>query len=378
MKRSFCKTEESRIFIFCSGGFGAFLLGKSAHKQQRQTYCKLDNPVASLYDRVNAKGKPARYGKERSIMVKKILTVFLVLLLLAGSAALLYPAATQVFYEYQEQQAVEQFRTAAEQSALSQPEEQDTSYRQLYREMEEYNQTIQEQQTNLSDPWEESAFDLTAFGLTDSVVGYLSIPAMDLEIPLYLGATEENMTKGATVLGQTSMPIGGENTNCVIAAHRGYQGTPMFRNIERLQEGDTITLTNLWETLTYQVVKCIIINPTDIDAVKIQPGQDLITLVTCHPYRQNYQRYVVYCARVGTDTPLPTAQQLPDVGTPVTPGDTQNYVSSQGDIFWEQVLSWGGAGLALAILTGLAVTGVVQLIRRRKRRRKAKNTAIPG
>lgn len=304
-------------------------------------------------------------------MAKKVLTVFLVLLLLAGSAVLLYPAATQLIYQHQERQAVEQFRAALDSSRDTQ-NDQDAGYRQLYQEMEEYNQTIaQERQSGLSDPWnmEQSAFDVSQFGLTDAVAGYLSIPAMELEIPLYLGATEENMTKGAVVLGETSMPIGGKDTNCVIAAHRGYQGTPMFRNIERLREGDTLTLTNLWETLTYQVVKCAIIDPSDIDAVKIQPGQDLITLVTCHPYRQNYQRYVVYCARVGTDTPLPTPADLPDSGGQITPGDTQSYDSSEEDIYWEQVLSWGGGVLALVILISLAAAGGVKLGRTIRRSR---------
>ena len=308
-------------------------------------------------------------------MGKKILTAVLILLLLAGCGALLYPAATQLLDQHREKQAVEQFQAALEDS--SEQDSSDTGYRQLYQEMAVYNQTIlEEHQSGLSDPWnmEQSAFDFSQFGLDSPVAGYLSIPAMELELPLYLGATEENMTKGAVVLGQTSMPIGGENTNCVIAAHRGYRGTPMFRNIERLKEGDTLTLTNFWGTLTYQVVKCAIIDPSDINAVKIQPGQDLITLVTCHPYRQNYQRYVVYCARVGTDTPFPTSADLPDSGTEITPGDTQNYVSSQQDIYVEQLLGWGGAVLALVILIALVVTGTVKLvqgIRGRKGRGKA-------
>src|SRR5699024_8053063 len=103
--------------------------------------------------------------------------------------------------------------------------------------------------------FQQPVFRLSDYDTSGDAVGYLSIEAMDLELPLYLGASDENLDKGAAVLGQTSMPIGGTNSNCVIAAHRGWKGIPMFRDIELLQPGDKVILTNLWETLEYQVVK---------------------------------------------------------------------------------------------------------------------------
>ena len=93
------------------------------------------------------------------------------------------------------------------------------------------------------------------------------------------------MNKGVAIMSQTSMPIGGENTNCVIAGHRGgYHGEQLFKNIENLAIGDEIRITNPWETLTYFVIKKIVIEPNEIEAVKILPNQDMITLFTCHPY----------------------------------------------------------------------------------------------
>jgi len=121
---------------------------------------------------------------------------------------------------------------------------------------------------------------------------------MDLKLPLYLGATEENMRRGSVQLTETSLPIGGNNANCVIAGHRGYHGAAMFRDIEKLQLGDEIYITNPWDKLTYRVYELDIIDPTDTHKVMIQEGRDLVTLITCHPYRQNYQRYIVYAERV--------------------------------------------------------------------------------
>ena len=148
----------------------------------------------------------------------------------------------------------------------------------------------------------------------DDAVGYVEIPAMDVTLPLYLGASRAHMNDGAAVLGQTSMPIGGIATNCVIAAHRGWNGKAMFRDVELLQEGDLVYLTNLWETLTYQVTGTSIIWPDEVEAVAIQPSQDMVTLLTCHPYIVGTHRYLVYCQRVEDEAPIqPTTTTTPDV-----------------------------------------------------------------
>ena len=109
------------------------------------------------------------------------------------------------------------------------------------------------------------------------------------------------LAAGAAVLGNTSAPIGGDNTNCVIAGHRGWKGADYFRHIDRLAVGDSVTLTNLWETLTYTVADIQIIQPHEVDKIKIQQGRDLLTLLTCHPYASGgRQRYVVYCEKLPT------------------------------------------------------------------------------
>lgn len=174
----------------------------------------------------------------------------------------------------------------------------------LLKKMREYNEEIYTNgQKNLKDPWsyQVSSFDLSEYGLTDDVAAVISIPSIDVKLPVYLGASDENMEKGAVHLSQTSLPIGGENTNSVIAAHRGYKGIPMFREIEEISLGDEITITNFWETLTYQVVDIQIIGANDSSEILIREGKDMLTLLTCHPYTSNTYRYVVYCERVLSD-----------------------------------------------------------------------------
>lgn len=210
-------------------------------------------------------------------------------------------------------------QTVKEEIAVVEQEQKEVeAHQDLKDAMTEYNLQLAQDQSGLDsvDSYEEQGLNLEDYDLgADDPVGYIEIPAMDVTLPLYLGASRAHMNDGATVLGQTSMPIGGSSTNCVIAAHRGWNGKAMFRDVELLQEGDLVYLTNLWETLTYQVTGISIIWPDEVEAVAIQPGQDMVTLLTCHPYIVGTYRYLVYCQRVEDEAPIqPTTTTTPDVG----------------------------------------------------------------
>ena len=163
-----------------------------------------------------------------------------------------------------------------------------------------YHELLADLQAGLADAaaCAEPAVLLRDCDVEDEIIGVLEIPALELVMPVYLGASDSHLAAGAAVLGNTSAPIGGVNTNCVIAGHRGWYGADYFRHIDRLQAGDMVTITNLWETLTYAVVDVKIIQPAQVDKIKIQPGRNLLTLITCHPYASGgRQRLVVYCER---------------------------------------------------------------------------------
>ena len=215
------------------------------------------------------------------------------LLAVVGICVMLWPVFTRHKLQADTDAAVQEFLTERDK-----PEQQ---YPELLAALQEYNrQLYAEKQCNLTDleACEEPAADLTAYGIGDEIIGVLKIPAMELTMPVYLGASDVHLTAGAAVLGNTSAPIGGANTNSVIAGHRGWKGADYFRHIDRLQVGDTVTLTNLWETLIYTVTDIQIIQPHEIEKIKIQQGRDLLTLVTCHPYASGgKQRYVVYCEK---------------------------------------------------------------------------------
>lgn len=334
-------------------------------------------------------------------MKKILLWLTAILLFAAGFGLLVFPSVRSWMDEYRSSEVIDGFRQDTGQSGAEAPkagpesgelesisaESQDAEqgsadYGTLLREMREYNAKIyQEHQASLVDAWsfEEDVFDLQSLGIQNDIAGYITIDAMDLQLPLYIGATEENMQKGAVVLGQTSMPVGGENTNCVIAAHRGYRGVPFFREIEKLQPGDLVQVTNFQETLNYRVVKSIVINPDEIDAIKILAGQDMVTLVSCHPYTENYLRYLVYCVRDNTvsetentgespQTAGETEQQPLGLAAEDIPYEGIPYTSSEKAIREEQLLNRAG----LFLFAGLLILAVIAVFAQRCGKRKRK------
>ena len=225
--------------------------------------------------------------------MRKTSLVLAALLAVAGICVMLWPTFTGSRLESHAEEASQTFLEDRR------PEQQ---YPELLAALQVYNQRIYvEKQSGLVDleACEEPAADLPVYGIADEIIGVLEIPAMELTMPIYLGASEAHLAAGAAVLGNTSSPVGGNNTNCVIAGHRGWRGADYLRHIDKLAVGDTVKLTNLWETLTYTVADIRIIQPHEVDMIKIQSDHDLLTLLTCHPYASGgKQRYVVYCERV--------------------------------------------------------------------------------
>lgn len=245
-------------------------------------------------------------------MGKIIRIVFGSILFLLGITCFLYPNIRGWNTQREVDQIIENFNSD---EAVIFEESEDTGtedsvyqknnialYSELYYEMQEYNENLVSSGQNILDAWsyEQAPADLDLSSLKDDVIGYIEIPDMKVRMPLYLGASSDNLAKGAAVLSGTSMPIGGESTNCVIAGHRGWRGSAYFQYIENMEVGSMVYVTNPWETLTYTVTGTKVVNPDEKDAVMIQEGKDMVTLISCHPYvlGGGSYRYIVFCERV--------------------------------------------------------------------------------
>lgn len=251
-------------------------------------------------------------GKLRVIVI-----ILMVLVFLTGIGVMLYPSIYGAFVDHQIQQTAGEFLDRqhtrptrpdpSDPTAETDPEgtEQMPSrriYPLLWADMVTYNEQIYlsgQEGLSCEYSYEKTSFDLTDYGLSDEIFGVIRIPELSLEMPVYLGATNSHMAAGAAHLSQTSLPIGGMNTNTIIAGHRGYGGASYFRYVNELEAGDRVYLTNIWETLTYEVVESKIIMPNEVKEIHIQEGRELLTLLTCHPYASGgKQRLLVICERV--------------------------------------------------------------------------------
>ena len=248
----------------------------------------------------------------KRIKWKLLLLVLLICLAFASAAVAVKPVIDGMEKSIEVKQAVEEYRETvaeireeaekAEQTEEAEKPQEVIPYAQLYEDMQTYNRELylfKQKELDCKSAYEQSQFVLTDYGLPDETFGIITIPKMDLEMPLFLGASEANMAAGAAVLSQTSIPLGSNNSNAVIAGHRGYSGYPYFKEIELLEPGDEVIITNIWGTLTYVVTEIKVINPNDVNAILIQRGKDMITLLTCHPPNSGGKyRYLVFCERV--------------------------------------------------------------------------------
>lgn len=221
----------------------------------------------------------------------------------------------------------------------------------VWQAMQQYNdQLVTTGQIELSgDHWyQDEALDFESLGVTDGVIGVITIPSIGVELPLYSGASAEHLRQGLAVMSNTSLPIGGESSHCVIAGHRGWENGDFLLDIEEINVGDTVLCTNLWQTLTYTVEDIQIIEPDDIAPARIQPGRDLLTLLTCHPYGSGGRyRYLVICSRdeaekvvettknpvdstTITVTEKPTSPAEPVIRTEAAPATPEQNTSSGG------------------------------------------------
>ena len=138
----------------------------------------------------------------------------------------------------------------------------------------------------------------------NGIMGYVSISKLGVEIPVYHTVSAEVLNVACGHLEGTSLPVGGENTHCVLSAHRGLPHARLFTDLDKMELGDTFQLTVLDRTLTYQVDQIKVVRPNEIDDVQLVAGRDLCTLLTCTPYGVNSHRLLVRGTRIENAAPM--------------------------------------------------------------------------
>ena len=129
-------------------------------------------------------------------------------------------------------------------------------------------------------------------------IGVISIPSIDVELPIYAGTNEEILQKGAGHLEGTSLPIGGESTHTVITAHSGLPSARLFTDLQKVKMGEKFYIDNIAGTLAYEVDHIDVIDPSDFSQLLVVPEKDYATLLTCTPIMINTHRLIVRGHRV--------------------------------------------------------------------------------
>ena len=222
----------------------------------------------------------------------RITTILLVVILFAGLSLLLYPSVADYWNSFRQSRVIANY--AEELADIDQDR-----YREIIEAAQAYNDTLigRSNAYLLSEEQiikYEELLNVSGVG----AMGYIEIPVINCTIPIYHGTSDAVLQIAVGHLEWSSLPVGGENTHCVLSGHRGLPSAKLFTDLDKVMVGDVFMLRILDEILTYEVDQIQIVNPDETQSLMIEEGKDLCTLVTCTPYGINSHRLLVRGHRV--------------------------------------------------------------------------------
>lgn len=232
--------------------------------------------------------------------MKRARDILPILVVLVGLLILLYPTISNFLVEQNATRAVASYDAAVED--LDELERE-----QMLADARDYNERLAASSgANLLESGDgesvqdgetlayEDLLDLNG----DGMMGYIIIPKLNVELPIYHTVEERVLQSGVGHLPSTSLPVGGPSTHAVLSGHRGLPSAKLFTDLDRMEEGDQFYIKILGETLAYEVDGTETVLPTEVDSLVIRQGEDLVTLVTCTPYGINSHRLLVHAHRI--------------------------------------------------------------------------------
>lgn len=228
-------------------------------------------------------------------MKKGFSSIILVVMFIIGLALVLYPSIANYWNQQVQSRAIVDYEAMLK--SLTKED-----YSQLFSEADTYNSRIRELEYPLMNYDQvDGYYDILNIG-GNGVIGYIMIEKIGVELPIYHGTSVEVLNVAAGHLEGTTFPIGGLSTHAAISAHRGLPSAKLFTNLDKVDVGDTFTITVLDRVLTYQIDQKLIVNPDEVDELYVKQGKDYCTLITCTPYGINTHRLLVRGVRIETFT----------------------------------------------------------------------------
>ena len=228
-------------------------------------------------------------------MFRKISTIIMLCLFFVGLSVLLYPSISTYWNSKTQSQAVESYETL-----MKSMTKEDTSA--VFEAADAYNESLRQLQFPLREFGKVEGYH-QSLNLNDTgMMGYITIPTIGVELPIYHTISESVLSFAAGHMEGTSLPVGGESTHSVLSAHRGLPNAKLFTDLDRVQLGDTFTITILDRVFLYQVDQILTVTPDNISNIQIEEGKDYCTLITCTPYGINTHRLLVRGKQIDTIT----------------------------------------------------------------------------
>lgn len=242
-------------------------------------------------------------------MLRKISSFLFGLLFLVGFGILAYPTISDQWNTYRQSKLISDYDTT-----ISQIPEED--FEEIWAAARAYNDSFSQNSIladvfgiddsqNIRDTEYWKVLNVTG----DGIMGYITIPKINIKLSIYHGTSDEALNTGVGHMNGTKLPIGGEGNHSVLSAHRGLPSAKLFTDIDQLEKGDRFYLHILNDDLAYEVDHIFpMIDKDDYDALeealKIEEGEDQVTLFTCTPYGVNSHRLLVRGHRVPYDGEL--------------------------------------------------------------------------
>jgi sortase A len=235
-------------------------------------------------------------------MRRKIFNVLFVLLFLVGFLVLAYPTISDQWNTYRQQRLISNYELVLEEMEpedLSGEWEAAVNYNNTFETNNIYGDVFGTDKMELEDTEYWKVLNIAG----DGVMGYLTIPKINVELSIYHGTEDDVLETGVGHLNGTKLPIGGESTHSVLSAHRGLPSAKLFTDIDQLEPGDRFYIHVLDEDLAYEVDQILPMVDKDdtetlTEALQVVEGEDLVTLFTCTPYGVNTHRLLVRGHRV--------------------------------------------------------------------------------
>ena len=223
----------------------------------------------------------------------KIIPAIFLGIFLAGLSVMLYPTFSNWWNRNMASHSVASYKETVASIAPN-----DTAA--LWEAARNYNKQLAQLHAPFANFDKLSGYDDLLNVSGTGVMGYISIPTIRVELPIYHGTEEGVLQVAAGHIQGSSLPVGGADTHAVISGHRGLPSAKLFTDLDRMVEGDIFTVNVLDDILTYEVEKILIILPDNTEELSIIPQKDYVTLMTCTPYGVNSHRLLIRAHRIDT------------------------------------------------------------------------------